>query len=534
MKSVFKIAILSLVMAMSVAVHAAPVGYSINSDSASGNSDSLYRIDMATGGETRLGRVQSLGQTRIDVEGLAFAPDGTLYGVDDSSLTLFPINVDNGVVNHVEEISIRGLPIGGGNDFGLTFACDGTLYASSVSTTALYSIDLETGVATSIGNMGHNISALAAYGNSPVRLYGLGNGLNANHTVDSRTLFEINLQTGVATALPQEIGAEVLSYAEAGISFDNQGVLWAITDRRSVPEGSFASQILTIDTSTGVAKSVSSTTEQGFESLAITVPRGCSTPSGTTSSFTVQKRYVDNNNITPVTLNIDCTTGLPIQETQTVLPNEGLNGEYEVTFLVKDAADGEMTCTITEDPVPGYSTTYTCLGESDCTEAQSTASCDFIKVANGSENLCQIQNYPNPVKFTVKKEWVYEAEDLGFADTARITAECRNARDHDGFVYRGNATWVWYTMGDASNTATVYPDFSGATQCRAVESEIYSAVESDQGCSEWVTIAIGDTEHTCTILNTVFFEGIPTLNQYGVVLFALLMLGTGMITMRRL
>jgi hypothetical protein len=534
MKYVLNIAILSLVMAMSAAVHAAPVGYSINSDSASGDSDSLYRIDMATGGETRLGRVMSLGQTRIDVEGLAFAPDGTLYGVDDSSMTLFPINVDNGVVNHVEEVSIKGLPIGGGNDFGLTFACDGTLYASSVGTTTLYSIELVTGVATVIGDMGHNISALAAYGNNPVKLYGLGNGLTANHSVDSRTLYEINPQTGLASATPQELGAEALSYAEAGISFDNAGVLWVITDRRSVPEGSFASQILTVDTATGVAKSVSTTTEQGFESLAITIPRGCSTPSGTTSRFTVQKRFVDNNNVTPVTLNINCTTGLPIQESQTVLPNEGLNGEYEVTFLVKDADDGEMSCTITEDPVPGYSTTYTCLGESDCTAAQSSDSCDFIEIANGSENLCQVQNYPNPVEFTVKKEWVYEAEELGFADTARITAECINARDHDGFVYNGNATWVWKTKGDASNTATVYPDFSGITECRAIESRIYSAVESDQGCSEWVTIGIGDAEHSCTIVNTVFFEGIPTLNQYGILLFTLLMLGTGMLTMRKL
>ena len=37
----------------------------------------------------------------------------------------------------------------------------------------------------------------------------------------------------------------------------------------------------------------------------------------------------------------------------------------------------------------------------------------------------------------------------------------------------------------------------------------------------------------CTFVNTVFFEGIPTLNQYGLALLALLMLGVGAIGFRR-
>jgi hypothetical protein len=39
--------------------------------------------------------------------------------------------------------------------------------------------------------------------------------------------------------------------------------------------------------------------------------------------------------------------------------------------------------------------------------------------------------------------------------------------------------------------------------------------------------------HECTITNTVFFEGIPTLNQYGLALLALLMLGVGFVGFRR-
>ena len=70
---------------------------------------------------------------RTDVEGLAFAPDGTLYGVDDDSMMLFPINTDNGFIDASKEVLISDLPFGGNNDFGMTFTCDGSLYITSVT-----------------------------------------------------------------------------------------------------------------------------------------------------------------------------------------------------------------------------------------------------------------------------------------------------------------------------------------------------------------------------------------------------------------
>ena len=101
--------LLTILMTTSCAsLAAAPLAYSINSDSGTVNADSLYRIDLATGVETRIATVKSLGETRIDVEGLAFAPDGTLYGVDDSAMTFFPLNPDNAVVLASNEVSING------------------------------------------------------------------------------------------------------------------------------------------------------------------------------------------------------------------------------------------------------------------------------------------------------------------------------------------------------------------------------------------------------------------------------------------
>ena len=535
MKSLIKIAWLGMLAALtlfvSLSLHAAPDGYSVNSDSGSADADNLYRIDLATGAQTRLGRVQSLGQTRIDVEGLAFSPDGTLYGIDDDSMKLFPINTDNGIVLHLQEVNLSGLPSGGGNDFGLTFGCDGDLYATSVSTDSLYRINLN-GTATQIGalgSLGANISALAAWGN-PVQLYGLGNGLLANGNVDSRKLYDIDPATGVATEIG-DIGVAAGSYNEAGLAFDSAGQLWAITDRRAV---GFPSQVLRIDTATGVATGSANTTEQGFESLAITVPRGCSTGSGQTAQFEVQKRFVDRNNVTPVTLNISCNTGLPLQQSVTVQPNDGVFGHYEVNFIVESFDDGELDCTITEAPLTGYSPTYTCLGESACAEAQSAASCSFADVTIGSENLCQVQNYPNPVQFTVHKEWLFEADEIDVPNTSEITLECTNVFDGDGEVSGSGMLWTWDVEGNNSFIATLYPDFAGGTLCRAIENPISSAVEASNGCESWTPVPLASGPISCTIINTVFMEGIPTLNQYGLMLFALLMLGTGLIVLRRI
>ena len=419
--------ILSLSAAYSVAIQAAPDGYSINSDSASdANADSLYRIDLATGTHTRLGRVQSLGHTKIDVEGLAFAPDGTLYGTDDDSLTLFPINIANGSVISAQDVHITGMPSGGGNDFGLTFACDGSLYATSVATRSLYRVGPD-GVATPVGSPGGlkaNISALAAYGN-PVQLYGLGNGLKGDGSVDSRTLYQIDPQTGIATPRPNQLGAAVESYNQAGLAFDSSGTLWAITDRRAVVEGDFPSQIITIDTTTGIATFSATTTETGFESLAISKPEGCS-------------------------------------------PDE-------------------------------------------------------------------VEPTPEVVELTVYKEWQYVPEDLADpTDTAKIELRCEHVLDGDGVSYGNDMVWRWDIVGDGSQTATIYPDETGNTFCQATERQGSTDVETTNGCAWSIPVDVGDPDKSCTIINTVFLEGIPTLSHTGLALLALLMLTAGMVAARRL
>ncbi|MEE4174032.1 MAG: hypothetical protein V2I57_07255 [Xanthomonadales bacterium] len=249
---------------------AAPVGFSVNADAPDG--DSLYAVDLADGSTSARGLVQSATGAFLDVEGLAFDANGTLWGVDEQSLSLFPISTGNGTVNLNEVQAITGLSATSGNDFGLTFACDGNLYLSAVADGTLYRLGLD-GAATPIGALAENISALAAYGN-PVRLVGLSNGLQSDGgPVDSRSLYDIDPATGALTLIGA-VGPAVADYAQAGLSFDADGNLWALTDRR-IQGQDLGSEVLSIDLATGQATVVATTPETGFESLAVAPPAGC-------------------------------------------------------------------------------------------------------------------------------------------------------------------------------------------------------------------------------------------------------------------
>lgn len=271
-----RIALLSLFVLPLAAAMAAPFGYSVNSDEPNG--DSLYRIDLATGVATLAGKVQSGGSVRIDVEGLAFDNAGVLWGIDEDSLRLFPLSLADGQVVTSQEVPIVGLGAPPGSaDFGMSFTCSGELFITTVGDQSLYRLTLN-GAATKVGTLGVNISSLAAIGN-PTRLFGLGNGLISDvGPQDNRSLYEIDPNTGAATLIGS-VGAGASDYLQAGLSFDNTGQLWAITDRRNLP-GSQGSEILALNLANGAATLSATTTVTGFESLAVSPPANCSPPTG--------------------------------------------------------------------------------------------------------------------------------------------------------------------------------------------------------------------------------------------------------------
>lgn len=248
-------AVLAVLAAVAMPAAADPVAFGVSFNK-------LYRIDLANGQTTLI------GETGFnDVEGLAFSDEGVLYGIVDSTKTLITIDKQTGhgtaVGSGAGNTGLTGQGVGQFDalDFGLSFACDGRLFASSDTTRKLWQINPATGQATLASTLGFQMTGLGANRDG---LFGLA-------SQGDEGVYRINPATGVATKFSSI--APNLVFADGGLDFDANGNLWAILDYRP-PDDNRNSDIVRIDTTTGVATFVSSTLPE-MEGLAITSVAAC-------------------------------------------------------------------------------------------------------------------------------------------------------------------------------------------------------------------------------------------------------------------
>lgn len=260
--------VLVVILAASASAWAQPVGYSINSRGNFQDSSrvfALWRIDLATGAETYVGWT---GQGDfIDIEGLAFDSEGRLYGADDSENTLVRIGTESGNAIPVGGAARNmGVPTGVSMDFGMTFTCEGRLLVSSAGEESLFLADVETGELESLGGLGVPIVDMAAIGST---VYGIGLGTDGDGNELTPNLYRID-PDAPAAELIGPLGDQASPYNQAGLAADEDGTLWAITDRNRVSNSSseLPSEILRIDPASGEATLVAETIV-GIESLAI-------------------------------------------------------------------------------------------------------------------------------------------------------------------------------------------------------------------------------------------------------------------------
>jgi len=257
---------------------------------------------------------------------------------------------------------------------------------------------------------------------------------------------------------------------------------------------------------------------------------------GGNGTFMVSKTFTDGS-MGSVDVTLSCDTGLPLTQTQSI--SEG----NPVAFVVKSFESGEMDCTVTEDSTTGYSGTYMASGESDNEDSDpDNWGCHFFDIAGGAQNACAISNSPYPVPVVITKEWVWEgASQGGTSPYYQLTLHCDSEivggypyYDLGGSDSTSSIEDHWYKtyegFGSDEFTAMVIPNYPYSS-CWVEETIVDDTVEVENGCGDIeVSVNMGDS---CTITNTVFYEGIPTLNQYGLAILALLMLGVGMVGFRR-
>ena len=231
--------------------------------------------------------------------------------------------------------------------------------------------------------------------------------------------------------------------------------------------------------------------------------------------FHVTKTFSDGST-DEIDVTLTCNSGLPLKQTFTIA-----GGDPDgVTFVVTDIPESGATCEVTESGAPaGYTTVL-----------NGGAGCTWEEVVVGRFN-CAITNEANPATYTVYKDWtVYREGGDVVVGEADVTIECDSAivgGDED------DGTWTLSgTLSDGETLVATVDTTTGPATCSATEEITQSGVEQvSVGCDE-VSLAAGGS-HTCTFTNTVFFEGIPTLSQYGLAILVLLTLGVGFIGFRR-
>ena len=233
----------------------------------------------------------------------------------------------------------------------------------------------------------------------------------------------------------------------------------------------------------------------------------------TAANFHVTKAFSDSNDAN-VEVTLTCNTGLPLQQSSTIAGGDPVG----VTFVVTSFEEGAMDCGVTETGSPnGYTVTYD--------------DCSWTGVNSADTNECVINNTVDDVTLRVNKVWNIGSEGSDIDTSVDITVTCDSPITNAGAVEDdGSWSYTETTIGTDYVDVDVTPILPHTT-CSAEENGDQSAVETDNQCSG-IELSAGNGNE-CTITNTVFFEGIPTLDRYGFAILVLLMLAVGLVGFRR-
>jgi hypothetical protein len=240
----------------------------------------------------------------------------------------------------------------------------------------------------------------------------------------------------------------------------------------------------------------------------------------TTARFKVTKEFT-NGDTGDVEVTLTCNGGIPLEQSFTIS-----GGGPGVTFTVTNLPDTGADCEITESGGPdGYT--------------NNADACSWTGVTSGLRT-CAITNTPEPSEFAVEIDFD-TIEDPAIDLDWDLEVVCTAAADAEDATTFPGVTFNESGTGSDDFLFTFYADPDDGTDCTATLSGLSSAIEQDGACTI-EGIAVGEADDpdttgsetpTCTITATAFYEGIPTLSQYGLALMALLMLGVGFIGFRR-
>lgn len=185
--------------------------------------DALFRLDLTSGAGTLIGNGFGFasGAQVADMDSLAFAPDGTLYGVADSPrAALYRLSTVSGRATLVAQLRENGqlIDAAGLVDGAIGFTCSGKLLLASRGLGRLFEVDPATATVRSLGPLDVAVGAIAAHAGE---LFALGVGGNTG-------VYRL-AETGAAiSAIPNTLASR--SYPAGALAFGPDGRLFAAFD----------------------------------------------------------------------------------------------------------------------------------------------------------------------------------------------------------------------------------------------------------------------------------------------------------------
>jgi hypothetical protein len=413
-----------------------------------------------------------------------------------------------------------GAFIDAGDSLAVTFTCD---TSESGSFSAAYECSYETDGQVPVGTLTsytYNCDvrdAMSEVSTSPAG----GSTITQSTTPGGSELFEVVF----SEVADESVAAQLTACSLA------DGSNFSILDPASFPVDIVAGAPVTVtvegtDPGTGEngADTLTCTYEDTANPEGIDVSFDLVLEVGGNGRFIVSKEFTDGNT-GEVMVTLSCDTGLPLEQSFMI------SGDTNVAFVVTSFESGAMNCSVTEESVANYMATYTASGDSENDDSiPDNPGCHFFAIDGGDVNSCAITNAPGPVEVEITKEWVFDgAGGDDISQTYSLTLTCDSEIVGEDEV-NGSWTKIFSGEGNGVFTAMVVPDFP-SSHCSVEENSLDSYVASENGCQD-IVVSAGQGD-ACLITNTVFFESIPTLSQWGMAIMALLMLGVGMIGFRR-
>jgi hypothetical protein len=185
--------------------------------------DGLFRLDLSNGAATAVGTGYGFagGAAIADMEGLAFAPDGTLFGVADSPRpALYRVSTASGRATLVAQFRENAQLIdnNGPLNAAIAFSCSGKLLMASRVQDRLWQVDPATASVTAIGPLEQDLGGLAALGTT---IYALG-------VAGSEGVFDVTEASAALTRLPSGLASRTIPVGS--IAFQPDGRLFALLD----------------------------------------------------------------------------------------------------------------------------------------------------------------------------------------------------------------------------------------------------------------------------------------------------------------